>query len=262
MKQEQELIPYECSPLPEGPYLVCAPHPDDETFGMGGTIVNAVEKGIRVYVLFVTDGSAGGDGKTRKEEARRACNLLGVHEIYFWDFPDRQLISHGPAFEARFREIVESLCPRTVFVPSLFEFHPDHRATAFFVWKTLAGCRYAGQFWMYEVGRQGEANRLIDISSYMSKKIEAIRAYSSQLQCRHYEDVVVAINRARTFTLEGVRYAEAFFCIEAGDDLLALLEFRDRYVEGFSLAGLKKNSPLLDLLAVPVRRVRSLFFRR
>ena len=33
---ESALIPFDTSPLPGGPWLIFAPHPDDETFGMGG----------------------------------------------------------------------------------------------------------------------------------------------------------------------------------------------------------------------------------
>ena len=37
--KEDALIPFNTSPLPSGPWLVFAPHADDETFGMGGTLI-------------------------------------------------------------------------------------------------------------------------------------------------------------------------------------------------------------------------------
>ena len=42
--KEDALIPFNTSPLPSGPWLVFAPHADDETFGMGGTLIKAREK--------------------------------------------------------------------------------------------------------------------------------------------------------------------------------------------------------------------------
>ena len=36
--------------------LVIAAHPDDEVYGMGGTIAKLSEAGDEVHVLFVTDG--------------------------------------------------------------------------------------------------------------------------------------------------------------------------------------------------------------
>src|SRR5690606_7379595 len=50
MIPEHEILPYQCSPLPPGPWLVLAPHPDDETFGMGGSLLRAKNEGIETEV--------------------------------------------------------------------------------------------------------------------------------------------------------------------------------------------------------------------
>ena len=60
MIQEDALIPYQTSPIPKGPWLVFAPHPDDETFGMGGSLLLAASEGIDVVLVVFTDGSLGG----------------------------------------------------------------------------------------------------------------------------------------------------------------------------------------------------------
>ena len=44
--REDVLIPFNTSPLPPGPWLVFAPHADDETFGMGGTLLKAKAQGV------------------------------------------------------------------------------------------------------------------------------------------------------------------------------------------------------------------------
>ena len=36
--------------------LVIAPHPDDEIIGCGGTMAQHVEKGDRIFVIYVTSG--------------------------------------------------------------------------------------------------------------------------------------------------------------------------------------------------------------
>jgi hypothetical protein len=43
-------------PLPEGPVVVIAAHPDDETFGAGGLIHSCSHSGREVTVITVTDG--------------------------------------------------------------------------------------------------------------------------------------------------------------------------------------------------------------
>ena len=78
MLQEKDLIPYTSSDLPLGPYLVFAPHPDDETFGMGGTIVMAGRAGIAVHVVVLTDGQQAGDANIRRHEAQEAGRILGL----------------------------------------------------------------------------------------------------------------------------------------------------------------------------------------
>src|SRR5690606_38092378 len=45
-------------PALDGPLLVIAPHPDDETLGCGGVIALATCRNVRVHTVFVTDGGA------------------------------------------------------------------------------------------------------------------------------------------------------------------------------------------------------------
>ena len=58
--QEDVLIPFNTSPLPSGPWIIVAPHADDETFGMGGTLLKAKQQGIETHLVVLTDGSQGG----------------------------------------------------------------------------------------------------------------------------------------------------------------------------------------------------------
>jgi LmbE family N-acetylglucosaminyl deacetylase len=69
-------------------FLVVAPHPDDETFGCGGTLAILSQTGVDVRVLIITDGAASHPGhpsmapsrlaELRKEETRRSMSILGV----------------------------------------------------------------------------------------------------------------------------------------------------------------------------------------
>ena len=48
------LIPFQTSELPLGPWLVFAPHADDETFGMGGSLLKAKKYGIETHLVAVS----------------------------------------------------------------------------------------------------------------------------------------------------------------------------------------------------------------
>lgn len=92
--------------------LILAPHPDDETIGAGGTIVNFLRQGHQVLVVFLTNGDANiaskkfftwnplnkpedyrAIGYLRMREAGRAMEILGVpwDHLLFLGYPDRGL---------------------------------------------------------------------------------------------------------------------------------------------------------------------------
>lgn len=92
--------------------LVLAPHPDDEVLGVGGTLVDLLEQGHQVLVVFLTAGDANTAAKKfftwsplnraedyralgyrRMKEAGAALRVLGVPEdhVLFLGYPDRGL---------------------------------------------------------------------------------------------------------------------------------------------------------------------------
>lgn len=217
MHDERDIIPYETQDPPPGPWLVFAPHPDDESFGMGGTLIRAREAGIAVQIVFVTDGArSGGDAaatrEIRKREAESACRYLEVVRFHFWDQPDRQL-QPSEALANKVAALVAEVSPACVFIPSLLDLHPDHRATARIVWEGLRKTeRFQGQVMAYDICTQGPVNTIVDITAVAVEKRELMALYRSQVADGKYIDVVEALDRARTFTLPArCRAAEGFY---------------------------------------------------
>jgi len=76
-------------------------HPDDETFGPGGTVAKYVSQGVRVSLITATSGQAGRTGglastpeelgRVREEEARAASRFLGISTIHFFGYMDGKL---------------------------------------------------------------------------------------------------------------------------------------------------------------------------
>jgi LmbE family N-acetylglucosaminyl deacetylase len=224
--QESDLVPYSSSPLPQGPYLIFSPHPDDETFGMGGTIALAAEAGIPIHVIVMTDGAAGGDARTRKREIEAAGRILGISRTSFLALPDRGLHQAKIPFD-RIAEISGNVRPGTVFLPALQEFHPDHRATTAAILPNLKRLPFAGSIWFYEISRHNEINRLIDITGTVRKKTDAIRCYASQLSQNKYEAVVLGLNQARSYTLGAeATHAEGFWACKGLDQEAILDQLR------------------------------------
>ena len=204
-------IPFTVSPLPEGPVLVFAPHPDDETFGMGGSILQMVQNGSRVDVVMMTDGAAGGDEEVRKGELEKAMKILGVSDIRFFGAPDQGLSQNSSTLYSIVR-LVREYRPMNVFFPSPMEYHPDHRTTAWLVWNALQSIGYRGNVYAYEIANQSPVNMLVDITPFMPQKNEAMRCYVSQLAQVDYIGTVTSMDQLRAYTLPGtVKYAEAFY---------------------------------------------------
>lgn len=79
--------------------LVSLAHPDDESFGNGGTLAHYAARGVRVVLVCATNGDVGeiSDGRlataetlalVRLEELRCACLYLGVNDLRLLNYRD------------------------------------------------------------------------------------------------------------------------------------------------------------------------------
>lgn len=220
LKPEPDLIPFTPSDLPPSPWLVFAPHADDETFGMGGSLLKAREQGIETHVVVVTDGALGGQAddlvSIRQAEVRQAAELLGLASLSFWDVPDRQVKIAEELVAAATAEI-SKYKPASVFFPAALEIHPDHRATGHIVWQALQGeAQQFIQAYAYEIGVQNPINMLIDISAQQQRKEQVMAIYASQNTENNYPELVTALSKGRTFSMPPeVNYAEGFYLFNA-----------------------------------------------
>ena len=174
--------------------LVVAPHPDDETIGVGATIAGLARRAARVRVLFLTDGEAshadvGGLGERRAAEAAEALACLGVPtgraDRLGW--ADGRLagdidgLAAAIAARVTLGDVVLSTWPG--------DGHPDHRAAGLAAQRAAAGCGVAA--WWYPVWawrhepREGGllqgAERVPVAPADLAAKRRALAAYCSQL---------------------------------------------------------------------------------
>lgn len=232
MNPEHVLIPYQTADLPRGPWLVFAPHADDETFGMGGSLLRAAAAGISTHVVVLTDGALGKADDadtaqviaTRRREAEQATTLLGVSSLHLWQEPDRGLQCHAGLIK-RVAGIIGQVGAASVFFPGPLEPHPDHRMTAQLVWagvQTLAVATRPAVY-SYDISVQSPCNRLIDITAEMPGKRDAMAIYASQNDLNAYPNLIESLNVARTFSLPAaVTHAESFYRF-SDEDLQASL---------------------------------------
>jgi len=233
MHEEHHLIPYHTlDRLPGKNWLVFAPHADDETFGMGGTLLLAKEQGINTSLVIMTNGILGLADKEKSlaasircEEAKKAAHLLGIQTITFLDEEDRAL-SVNESIIKRIQALILQYKPDCIFIPAPLELHPDHRMTAFIVWQALQNMELTLDIYAYEISVQGFINTLIDITSVAQQKHQVMQSYQSQIQQNNYIEIVQALDKARTYTLNSkVKSAEGFLKLDIADQsLYPLLE--------------------------------------
>lgn len=172
----------------------------------------------------MTDGSqcdAGGLTKdeivqTRMQEARRAAEILGVNRCVFLGYPDRRL--QGTAETAsRIDDILQKFAPDLVYLPFHLDNHPDHMETAAIGLGALRR-HPVKTILFYEIWTTLIPNLLVDITSAMEKKMEAVQTYRSQKGIDEFAEKIKSLNRFRSLhSGNRYRYGEAFFKLNPDD---------------------------------------------
>jgi LmbE family N-acetylglucosaminyl deacetylase len=224
MRSEEDLIPYSPGRLDGSPVLVFAPHPDDEVFGCGGAVVQAIGAGAEVRLVVLTDGAAQGDPEVRRAEAIEASARLGLGQPEFWGLSDRSLDLDDTELVNRVKVLLVELAPRLVLLPSPAEIHPDHRAVAVLVYSLIQSATPGGELHealqsttiaTYEVSAVLRPNVLVDVSEEWETVLSAAEAYASQLEVHPYIEVMEGMARSRRLTLpSNVRRAEAYHVVD------------------------------------------------
>jgi LmbE family N-acetylglucosaminyl deacetylase len=216
---ETDLVPFGVS-LPVGErVMVLAPHPDDETLGMGGSLRILSDLGKKIKVVVLTRGEKAEPdvtkqkrhAETRQKEALKAFKALGLSDYEFLGFPDREIFSNMDAVAKAMKTIVSDFNPDVLYSPSILEIHPDHRAAAEL---SFSICRENPHIecFFYEITVPVRPSLFVDITRFFKYKKKALKCYKSQLRITDYLRLSEALNTYRSFTLgKGVQFAEAFW---------------------------------------------------
>lgn len=182
--------------------LVLGAHPDDETYGMGGTIAKHSFNGDTVNVLIITDGSSSQYENAeemiqrKKSEAKKAMEVLGVEKIEFNSLPDMKLdtIPHVD-INRIIEKKVHDYNPDIVYTHFWGDLNKDHRII---FESTIVATRPSLnnkiiKVYTYETPSCTEwqspknsdwfiPNIYSDITDFIETKIKAIRCYKSELR--------------------------------------------------------------------------------
>ncbi|MFK9091629.1 bacillithiol biosynthesis deacetylase BshB2 [Bacillus salipaludis] len=183
--------------------LVVFPHPDDEAFGVSGTIATHVMNGTPVTYACLTLGEMGRNmgnppftnrenlPKIRKEELKEAARAIGIQDLRMLGFRDKTIeFEDEDKLTNTISAIIEEVNPSLIitFYPG-YSVHPDHDATGAAVVRAVEKLSAAARptlncvaFSNNCIEELGEADIIINITPVADKKLAAIRAHRSQTE--------------------------------------------------------------------------------
>ncbi len=201
-------------------------HPDDETFGPGGTLHILSQKNT-VYTICATGGEAGENNSDdhdhsisdiRRKELQNASRILGVKDVFFLGFKDGTLNNNqyhaiADAVESKLKELKPEIV--ITFEPNGVSGHIDHIAMSMITTFVVRDLPFVDKLMYYgNVKERAELRKdyfiyfppgydrsefdlIVDISDVWDVKVRAMHEHKSQVK-----DMQNILKSADTFPKE------------------------------------------------------------
>ncbi len=159
--------------------LIIAPHPDDETYGCGGVMLQ--HRG-QCDVVLLAYGETGNPGWTkdrtlrvRREEFRTAVKMAGARIIAEFGIPNRKVYENAKLIsELDYSEY------DYIFVPNRKDKHPDHNCVVKAV-RRARSLKKGVVILQYEMwGQLPDVTHYVDITDVIDGKEKLMLCYKSQ----------------------------------------------------------------------------------
>jgi bacillithiol biosynthesis deacetylase BshB1 len=238
--------------------LAIGVHPDDIELSCSGTLLKHIDQGKTVGLLDLTRGELGtrGTAEIRDQEAADAAALMGA--------AFRQNLGMADGFFEHSRENIEKIIavirdcqPEIVLCNSLNDRHPDHGRAAKL---TADACFFAGLVKIPTYDAEGNAHErwrpkavyhyiqdynlepdfVVDITGYMDRKLELVRAFRSQFyvpEAKEYDQELSSPISSKSF-MDYLRAKASTSGRAAGFD----------FAEGFNVARTPGVTDLFNLI--------------
>ncbi len=210
-------------------------HPDDETLGCGGTLLNHRAAGDDIFWLIMTEAHEPQwtpeiiQGKA--DEVKQVADAYGMEQYFKLGFPTIQLDTVPQAdLIGGIRQVVREVKPEIVYLVHGGDIHTDHHAGF------VAAMSVLKPFYMAQLGVRrilcyeslssteaapAQVDRVFlphifsDITKQIERKIEIMKLYQTEKQpdpLPRGPSAIRALARYRGATI-GVDYAEAFMLV-------------------------------------------------
>ncbi len=214
--------------------MIIFAHPDDAEVQCAGTVASWVEAGINVTYVILTKGDKGtqdpamtGEELTelRREEQRRAAEVLGVEKVVFLEKEDGEL---EVTLENRrlLTRVIREYQPEVLVTHDpwmRYQLHPDHRACGTLALDAMISAR--DRLYFHEQVLQGlkpcrvrrvllfssdQPDLWVDIGKTLDMKIRALGEHQSQVVQWPKWQEWLRKRAENAGASQGIKYAEPF----------------------------------------------------
>ncbi len=209
---------------PENILVICA-HPDDEIFGVAGTVAKYAKQGKQVTCIIFSYGEQSHPWikrviqvTTRVKESKEAGEIAGYKETYFiglkeGSFPEQ---FRRRRMGSRLKKIILEKKPTKIFTHGSDDPHPDHRAVLDLILDVLNKSKYECEVYSFDIWnlslRKNSAPKLVvDITDTFKIKTKALKVFKSQWISMVSLLPVVYIRAIYNGLNIGTLYAEVFY---------------------------------------------------
>src|SRR5574343_553911 len=173
-------------------------HPDDVELSCSGTLLASIHQGKKVGIVDLTRGELGtrGSAEIRDKEAADAAKILGVHHRENLRMADG-FFTHSEENIRKIIVVLRKFRPSVILANAVEDRHPDHGRSARLVADAafLAGLQKIEtvdengnpqqafrptQVFHYIQDRVLTPDFVFDVTPFYEKKMESIRAYTTQ----------------------------------------------------------------------------------
>jgi LmbE family N-acetylglucosaminyl deacetylase len=215
--------------------IVISAHPDDETLGVGGSLLKHKSNGDELYWIIVTcvsteHGFTNDRVESRKREIESVTEAFGFQKVFQMGYPTMSLSSSSlktliPEISKIFTEVE----PEIIYTLNRSDAHSDHR----FLFDAVAACTksfrypYIKQVLMYECISETEfapslpervfiPNYFIDVTGFLEEKIRILQIFDSELGDHPFPRSIKNVEALSVYrgASVGVEHAEAFQIIK------------------------------------------------
>lgn len=192
---------------------VISPHVDDETIGLGAAMINMVNRGCNVDIIYVTDSSAfslkiekNELKELRRLEALKIKDIIGIREILTLNVEDGKDFTYPFKAQENLEKIFSEKNYDIIYAPFLIDAHNKHLISTKLTVEAMKNINFKNELILYETNIPIN-EKLINVIYPMdrevfAKKTKLYNAFETQ-KISYDFDVYELLSKVRKNYLKG-----------------------------------------------------------